>query len=81
MIKRREEFIVRLLNKMSSIPEGYTEIKSIGSGAFGEVLLCRNNKTKEEVAVKKIIFKDENEKIFKNEIGCLKFLKTQRENI
>lgn len=40
--------------------DAYTKIDKIGKGAYGEVYKAQDNRTKEIVAIKKIIFEIEN---------------------
>ncbi len=63
---------------MKKLKDEYDIIKKLGNGAFGEVYLGENKKTKEKVAIKKIYHKkmnDEQKMKIKNEVTNMMMMK------
>ena len=63
-IDQKFNFVIVVWNRRARITvKDFEPLKIIGRGAFGEVRVCRDKKTREIVAIKKM---KKNEMIYKN---------------
>ena len=64
-IQHKEAELYRMSRARITVRD-YDPLKIIGRGAFGEVRVCRDKKTREVVAIKKM---KKNEMIYKNQVA------------